>query len=191
MKRWIISDTHFGHENIIKYEKRPYVNAKHMDLFLIANWNKKVKNSDKVFHLGDFAFGNKEYIKSIVAQLNGDIFLIIGNHDYKKADKWWFEVGIKNVYRYPIILDNYYILSHHPLYINSNMPYVNFHGHTHSLSFNSKQYINCSVEVTHYFPRDLDELIKDNFIKSNEEEEEEDIVYAYDSNGAKIARFIK
>ena len=31
MKRFIIADLHFGHENIIKYESRPFTNSVEMD----------------------------------------------------------------------------------------------------------------------------------------------------------------
>ena len=81
MKVFIISDTHFGHENIIKYCNRPFSSVEEMDEKMIKNWNETVSNNDVVLHLGDFGLGKKEYIASIVKRLNGKKILIMGNHD--------------------------------------------------------------------------------------------------------------
>lgn len=75
---FFISDTHFGHENILKYCDRPFKNAKEMDEVIIANWNSVVDRNDIVYHLGDFSFAEPtQYTK----RLNGNIILILGNHD--------------------------------------------------------------------------------------------------------------
>lgn len=77
------SDTHWFHKNIIEYCNRPFKDIKEMNEKLIENWNSVVTNNHTVFHLGDFAFtSNIEKIKSIVDQLNGKIYLCLGNHDY-------------------------------------------------------------------------------------------------------------
>lgn len=80
-KIWFTSDTHFGHANIIRYADRPFASASQMDKCLISNWNKCVRPSDTVYHLGDFALANYERIVEITAELNGSINLILGNHD--------------------------------------------------------------------------------------------------------------
>lgn len=48
MTIWLISDTHFGHENIIGYCGRPFANAAEMDEAMIERWNATVKPSDKL-----------------------------------------------------------------------------------------------------------------------------------------------
>lgn len=52
-----------------------------MTAAMIAKWNAVVRSEDKVFHLGDFSFLNKERTQAIVSQLNGYKILILGNHD--------------------------------------------------------------------------------------------------------------
>jgi calcineurin-like phosphoesterase family protein len=82
-KIFFVSDTHFGHVNILEFCNRPYKNVEEMNHCLIDNWNKKVPADGLVFHLGDFAWGGYPFWKNIRDQLNGKIILIKGNHDEK------------------------------------------------------------------------------------------------------------
>ncbi len=101
---FFISDLHFFHANIIKYESRPFKDVEEMNQVLINNWNSIVKsNDDKVFILGDLSLGNKDQIKLIIDQLNGYKILIFGNHDRGHSINWFENVGINEVYKYPII----------------------------------------------------------------------------------------
>ena len=79
------SDTHFCHENIIRFCNRPFGSVKEMNEALIHNWNETVPEDGTVFHLGDFAFGGAAEWCSVMNRLNGRIFLILGNHDIKNA----------------------------------------------------------------------------------------------------------
>lgn len=78
---WFVSDTHFGHVNIIKFCNRPFSSVEEMDKALINNWNSVVQPNDIVFHLGDFAFAPNARWKQLIQTLNGHIYLIVGNHD--------------------------------------------------------------------------------------------------------------
>ena len=63
----------------------------------------------------------------------------------------------------PIILNEFWILSHKPMYVNSNMPYANIFGHVHnSPIFNtySSQHYCVSVERINYTPISMNEIIK-------------------------------
>jgi len=80
---YFTSDTHFGHKNIIGFCNRPFESIEEHDKALIDNWNSVVNPHDTVFHLGDFAFGGFPFWKEIRDQLNGNIILVIGNHDWK------------------------------------------------------------------------------------------------------------
>lgn len=82
-KVFFTSDTHFWHANIIKYCNRPFKSIEDMNESLISAWNRCVRPTDIVFHLGDFAFCSSEKLKDIISRLNGTIYLTMGNHDFK------------------------------------------------------------------------------------------------------------
>jgi calcineurin-like phosphoesterase family protein len=81
LKTFFTSDTHFGHENIIRFCNRPFASVYAMNRAMIENWNSVVSEGDEVYHLGDFAFGNSAYWSEMRGPLNGTIYLIKGNHD--------------------------------------------------------------------------------------------------------------
>jgi calcineurin-like phosphoesterase family protein len=80
-KVFFCSDLHFSHKNIIKFCKRPWETPEEMNKALIENWNNTVSKDDIVFCLGDFAYS---HWKQILQQLNGTIYLILGNHDISR-----------------------------------------------------------------------------------------------------------
>ena len=43
---YYIADTHFGHKNVIEFDKRPFENIAEMDRALITNWNSRVTDND-------------------------------------------------------------------------------------------------------------------------------------------------
>ena len=88
-KIWLSSDHHFHHSNIIKYCNRPFETVEEMNQALIDNWNSVVGKDDDVYHLGDFCFGNIEKWNSVLEPgvLNGNIHLILGNHDVPRVFK--------------------------------------------------------------------------------------------------------
>lgn len=53
---YFTADTHFGHENVIRFCDRPFSSANEMDEAMIANWNARVRGNDTVYILGDMFF---------------------------------------------------------------------------------------------------------------------------------------
>ena len=166
MKRFIIADLHFGHDNIIKYEKRPFSNAAEMDDRLIELWNSVVSRNDIVYVLGDFTLSRKtNLIKNILKLLHGKKILIMGNHDTKKPRDYimcGFEVATKK----PIMVDPGVILMHEPLNDVSLIApnYIYFFGHVHSNHTAMDDYQNCmcvSAERIGYKPINLDKSIEE------------------------------
>ena len=79
MKYYFTADSHFSHNNILKYCNRPFANIREHDEELIRRWNSVVTKNDTVYHLGDFSFG---YPYPIIQRLNFQRLIFIeGNHD--------------------------------------------------------------------------------------------------------------
>lgn len=130
-KTFFTADTHFGHSNIIKFESRPFQDVDEMDGVLIERWNEVVRPQDEIFVLGDFSLYEKDKTTEIVHRLNGTKILVMGNHDTQTSE-YYLECGFDQVSQYPIVVADFWILSHYPMYVNQNMPYANIFGHVHS-----------------------------------------------------------
>jgi calcineurin-like phosphoesterase family protein len=78
---YFASDYHIGHQNVIRFDGRPFKDLQEMHLTLIENWNSVVQDEDIVFYLGDFAFKDRGEDVWFRKQLNGKIYFIMGNHD--------------------------------------------------------------------------------------------------------------
>ena len=153
MEKFVISDNHFNHYNIIQYCDRPFKTTEEMNAYMIAQWNKTVSHGDLVYHLGDFGFGRFESLQNIFNQLNGEKILIMGNHDRRLGGvSVWTRIGYIEVHK-ELIIDNK-ILSHYPLMsIPNNM--INYHGHIHNNITEglNARHINYSVEMFDYIPQ--------------------------------------
>lgn len=79
-KIYFVSDLHFGHANVIDFDKRPWPDLESMTQDLIANWNAAVTNADTVYILGDL-FWTHESAHEVLPHLKGRKILIRGNHD--------------------------------------------------------------------------------------------------------------
>lgn len=156
---WVTSDQHFFHNNIIKYADRPYSNVDEMNETIIKNWNSVIFKHNIVWILGDFCFGgNQNKLISLTQKLNGRKFLILGNHDRGRAEQFWIKCGFEFSSKYPILQDNRFILSHRPI-STVVKPFFNIHGHLHKNSKDDARYYNASVDVTDFYPVNLN-LVK-------------------------------
>ena len=153
---FLIADTHLGDDVIIKLEHRPFKNAKEQTDSIVKNWNSVVKEDDIVYVVGDFLhIGCDKYHMRQAKKLNGIKYLIRGNHDTENDEFYVKECGFAKVYDHPIIVDEFWIFSHQPMYINKYFPYANIFGHVHDnpsySTFSSRHYCIC-VERTGYSP---------------------------------------
>ena len=112
MTVFFTSDTHFGHENVIKYCGRPYESTKQMDDAIISNWNAVVGKDDIVWHLGDFCLCRSTDIGGYFDRLHGHKYLVIGNHD-NKSKSYYKRLGFLEVYDYVDLCE--FHLCHYPI----------------------------------------------------------------------------
>jgi calcineurin-like phosphoesterase family protein len=162
MDTWIWSDLHLWHQNILKYETRPFKNVDEMTSHFVKVAQETVKPGDTLINLGDVAFKcNKAKLEAVVKAMPGFKILIKGNHD-RENNQWYRDVGFDEVYPYPIIFKSFYILSHEAVYTSDGMPYVNCHGHMHGKTIGSEryQYENVCVECIDYKPLNFDTIVK-------------------------------
>lgn len=160
---FLISDTHFGHNNICTFLRtdgvttlRPFANADEMDEVLIERWNKVVGVHDKVYHLGDVAIARRKI--ATMARLNGKKVLIKGNHDIFKLKEYTpYFYDIRAFHK----LDNF-VLTHIPIHEQClGRFHGNVHGHMHEHVVTGKwdkpdpRYMTVCVEHTDYTPVEL------------------------------------
>ena len=162
---WFISDTHFGHENILKFKDsngnmiRNFTNVFEMDETMINNWNSLVSKQDKIYHLGDVHFTNDKRATEILQRLNGHKRLIIGNHDKLTRNSPLVRVFDKIMMWWPF---EEFIFSHVPLREDQMTMRTgnkfNVHGHIHQNDSPTKNHINVSVEKINFTPISLEQL---------------------------------
>jgi calcineurin-like phosphoesterase family protein len=161
---FLISDTHFSHNNIIRYEYRPFKDTHEMDEYMIVKWNSTVTENDLVFHLGDVYIGSAKKAGEILNRLNGRKILIIGNHDSFSKTKWR-NLGFEPFDQY-IYQD--YLLTHKPadesplrVAVENELLKGNIHGHTHSKNqhLTRELYKCCCVELIAYTPILFEEFV--------------------------------
>lgn len=78
---YFTSDTHFWHNNVIKYCARPYASVEEMNEDLVKRWNEVVPPEATVFFLGDFSMTFLP-VETFSFRLNGRKVLVPGNHDF-------------------------------------------------------------------------------------------------------------
>jgi calcineurin-like phosphoesterase family protein len=130
---WVISDTHFGHANIIKYCNRPFRDVDHMNYTMAARWIKRVQPEDLVYHLGDFGLTKGDFCAKWLKHLPGKKILILGNHD-KSAERmmeFGFDFACESMtvqYHQTLLF-----LHHRPMPVEP-VPGVTYvlHGHIHN-----------------------------------------------------------
>jgi calcineurin-like phosphoesterase family protein len=189
-ERWIVSDWHLDHDNIIKYCNRPFANGKEMTEALITFHNELVKPQDRVYNLGDVTMHRgKKWVEwlNIIQKFNGHLILFPGNHDHFEAQEY-LNAGFEDI-RATWRDDLNIVYSHFPIHPESmGSAVANVHGHTHDAPDEApvierkgdkvpafsrgagdaetvikkviRPYINVSVERTNYRPIHIDELLQ-------------------------------
>ena len=157
---WYIADTHYRHDNIIRYEDRPQNHEELMDAGLTI-----VQPQDTLVHLGDVILCKRAEAHEFAASLPGARRILVeGNHD--KGSRIRTSPAWDEVHRYREVWeferDGLRVaISHRSQELKDVTADVKLHGHSHgygdpyyvvSECENHVLFMNLSVEQWSYTP---------------------------------------
>ena len=160
MVRFFTADTHFGHQGIIEYDNRPFQTVDEMDDGLVARWNEVVSKSDIVYHLGDFSWRGSALAGAILDRLNGQIHLVLGNHDKLNGATLSRFASVSQI-KVVRVEGIKIFLCHYPLraWVGQSRGAWNLHGHSHGRLYNPYSFTaDVGVNCWDYHPVSFGEL---------------------------------
>lgn len=179
---YFISDFHFFHDNVIRFDKRPFSNVHEMHNEIVKCWNETVTKNDIVIYLGDLSFAKKKdenNVLDIINKLNGEIHFVLGNHDriqdIKKTNRFstiqdYLELKLLHFDDESKVIETMFCCMHYPIYAwnKSHFGSILVHGHCHgnlhhgeSASFyTNRRAIDVGCMLNAYKPMSYKEVIK-------------------------------
>ena len=139
-KVFFTGDLHFGHENVLAFNNRPFASVEEMDSELVRRWNNKVGKGDLTYVLGDMIWKTRNAdAAELIKSLNGQVILIKGNHDrfLHNAKAKEALAGLKDYDDICVTLEDgtkkRVILSHFftPMYNGHRHQAIHLHAHSH------------------------------------------------------------
>lgn len=174
-KIYIVSDWHFCHNKSFIYEPRGFSSVQEMNEAIIKNHNQIVAPNDTVYCLGDCMLNNDKEGCNCIRRLNGQIFIIGGNHCTNNRIQLYNNIrhdisyiGLATIIKHKGY--NFY-LSHYPT-ITSNYDVdkplkkrvINLCGHSHTtdpfLDWDKGLIYHCELDAHNCYPICLDDIIK-------------------------------
>ena len=151
---WFTADLHQGHPKIVDICNRPvyidyngekdiknnrdykYLLSQAHDEWLVKEvFNKWVKKKDTVFILGDLSLGKRQEAERFIDRLNGNKFMILGNHDKNIDNSTRFSqiTQIKDFSFSQFGLNIHIVLCHYPMVSWNRKPHGawSLYGHVH------------------------------------------------------------
>lgn len=158
---FFIGDTHFGHGGALGLYRRPFASVAAMNAAIVERWNERVGSDDEVWHLGDFAIGQRaEVVARLLAQLRGKKHLVTGNNDSSattELESWesvqpYIEITAEGVSL---------VLCHYPFRTWRGMGkgWINLHGHCHGRLKPQPRQFDVGVDVWGFRPVTLGEIL--------------------------------
>ena len=171
MKTWITSDTHWGHQNIMKFcpvsRARFRNDVDYMNEAMVREWNDLIEPADLVYILGDVAFLPAQKAAEYMKRCNGTKILVEGNHDRKALNDPTFRKCFKEVHKY---LDINYngtkvVMFHYPIaeWDQMHRGAVHFHGHLHGGTSGMEKFRcrDMGMDATGMIAISMEDAIKD------------------------------
>lgn len=177
---YVTADLHFGHNQPFLYGPRGFNSIEEHDETIIALWNDFIKPTDTVYILGDCIMNDNESGIDKMLRLNGQLFIVLGNHD-SLARKHLYDIYFDTLgYAIPITYKHYnFFLSHYPSLVSnydSDKPLksrvINLCGHCHTNDpyhdWDKGLIYHCELDAHFNMPVSLDEIIQHVKEKINE-----------------------
>ena len=146
--KFFTSDLHFGSDDTIKLDKRPFKNSKDFEKQTIKSWNKVAGKNDIIFVVGDLvdchSSTNNKCLNNfnVIKKLKAKIVLILGNNEeriikyyfndnFDEFKKYCISLGFNDIKKDDIININNisFYLIHKPKHHKKEM--LNLFGHSH------------------------------------------------------------
>lgn len=167
---YYISDLHFGHAGVLRYDSRPFGSVEEMDRTLIANWNSRVTDADDVYVLGDFCYRSEKPAVWYLEQLRGKKHLVIGNHEKAVLNSSEALAHFETVDKMAHIIDGktHICACHFPIaeWNGFHKGHYHIYGHIHARLGPAFQYmrgldraLNAGCMINYYMPVTFPELV--------------------------------
>ena len=173
-RKLYIADLHLGHTNVTRagrdFDGRGFKDLDEMHEVIKTKWNHAVNNNDHVYVVGDLTWklsdNNCGFYKNLIKNLNGNIHLILGNHDKSNQsfNRLFEEVvdykeltDTVNGEKKRVILSHYYI----PFYNHHYRGAIMLHGHSHNSAESDmeRRLTACMYPYIDYAPRTLQYIV--------------------------------
>lgn len=153
MSVYVISDTHFGHKNILNWRSQ-FSSIEEHDDTILENILKVCGKRDSLYILGDVCLGKDsfKYLQEIASQIEF-LHIVLGNHCNERS-------GSPTIHDYLSVCKKVYgikkykeaWLSHAPIHPEELRGSINIHGHLHDKLVDDERYVNVCCENTDYKP---------------------------------------
>lgn len=128
---YFIGDLHLFNQDMLLMENRPYKNVDEMNIDIVKKINSTVGANDTCYLLGDVADCDDEVLIGVfLDKIKCHKKMVMGNHDIPHVDFYRRYFGA-DFSENPIILNNFWMISHEPMYVTMRIPYANVFAHVH------------------------------------------------------------
>ena len=173
---FVTSDIHFGHDKDFIYEPRGFDSVWDMNDAIVKNWNKVVHPEDVVYVLGDIMLGNNDKGIKLLRQLNGNLHIILGNHDTDMRRELYYQswnvidtsyADRFNYGKYHFYCSHYPTITACPNARNGliERALINLCGHSHTpdrwADWDKGIIYHCELDAHHNTPVLIDDIIND------------------------------
>jgi len=157
VEHYFASDYHWGHNNVLKYDNRPFETIEDHDKYIVECHNKIVRPNDHLWFLGDLSLGDLKEAELMLRDMNGIKHFIKGNHDHEDTIRLYHRCGIYHGEQLTIVIDGQkIILNHCRMYAWPNSPHGswNIHGHSHGTLDKVPwgKSIDVGINIRDYYP---------------------------------------